>query len=62
LGCEGERAFAAGWARRGIRVVQTTFQAPNVNTYAERFVRSIKHECVNQGDPVLLRLRGVMMA
>jgi hypothetical protein len=46
-----ERAFAPGWARRGIRVVQTPFQAPNVNTYAERFVRSIKHECVNQVIP-----------
>ena len=25
----------------GIRVVQTPFQAPNANAYAERFVRSI---------------------
>src|SRR5450759_2291090 len=31
----------------GIRVVQTPFQAPNANAYAERFVRSIKHECLN---------------
>jgi len=28
----------------GIRVVQTPFRAPNANTYAERFVRSIKYE------------------
>ena len=32
----------------GIRVVQTPFQAPNANAYAERFVRSIKHECLNR--------------
>ena len=34
----------------GIRVVQTPFQAPNA-TYAERFVRSIKHECLNRVIP-----------
>ena len=32
----------------GLRVVQTPFQAPNANAYAERFVRSIKHECLNR--------------
>ena len=32
----------------GFRVVQTPFQAPNANAYAERFVRSIKHECLNR--------------
>src|SRR4029450_5594247 len=31
-----------------IRVVQTPFQAPNCNAHAERFVRSIKDECLNQ--------------
>jgi hypothetical protein len=30
-------------------VVRTPFQAPNANAYAERFVRSIKHECLNRG-------------
>ena len=35
----------------GIRVVQTPFQAPNANGYAERFVRSIKHECLNHVIP-----------
>ena len=35
----------------GIQVVQTPFQAPNANAYAERFVRSIKHECLNQVIP-----------
>ena len=31
----------------GIRVVQTPLQAPNANAYAERFVRSIKEECLD---------------
>jgi transposase InsO family protein len=35
----------------GIRVVQTPFQAPNANAYAERFVRSIKHVCLNRVVP-----------
>jgi hypothetical protein len=35
----------------GIRVVQTPFQAPNANAYAERFVRSIKHEWLNRVIP-----------
>ena len=35
----------------GIRVVQTPFQAPNANAYAERFVRSIKYECLNRVIP-----------
>ena len=36
----------------GIRVVQTPFQAPNANAYTERFVRSIKHECLNRVIPL----------
>jgi hypothetical protein len=30
-----------------VRVMQTPFQAPNSNAYAERFVRSIKEACRN---------------
>ena len=29
------------------KVVQAPFHAPNANAYAERFVRSIKHECLD---------------
>ncbi len=39
----------------GIRVVQTPFQAPNANAYAERFVRSIKDECLNWVIPLCER-------
>ena len=35
----------------GIHVVQTPFRAPNANAHAERFVRSIKHECLNRVIP-----------
>ena len=35
----------------GIRVVQTPYQAPNANAYAERFVRSIKEECLSRVIP-----------
>ena len=36
----------------GIGLVQTPFQAPNANAYAERFVRSIKHECLKRMIPL----------
>jgi putative transposase len=35
----------------GIRVVQTPYQALNANAYAERFVRSIKEECLHRMIP-----------
>jgi len=44
---ERARTRAAGGGRE-IRVVQTPFQAPNANAYAEHFVRSSKHECLNR--------------
>jgi transposase InsO family protein len=41
-------AFRPTLADAGIPLVQTPFQAPNCNAYAERFVRSIKEECLNR--------------
>jgi transposase InsO family protein len=35
----------------GIRMVQTPRRAPNANAYAERFVRSIKQECLDRVIP-----------
>ena len=53
--CDRDAKWSASVRERldeaGIRVVQTPFQAPNANAYAERFVRSIKHECLNRVIP-----------
>jgi hypothetical protein len=35
----------------GIRVVLTPYRAPNANAYTERFVRSIKEECLSRVIP-----------
>lgn len=32
----------------GVEILLTSYQAPNMNAYAERFVRSIKSECLGQ--------------
>ena len=32
----------------GIHTVQTPFQAPNANAYAERWVRSVRGECLDK--------------
>ena len=34
--------------REGVRIVRTPVRAPNCNAYAERFVRSIKEECLHR--------------
>ena len=32
----------------GAEILMTAYQAPNMNAYAERFVRSIKDECLDR--------------
>src|SRR2546425_5327534 len=53
---EGFRSILEG---AGVRVVLTPFQAPNANAYAERFVRSLREECLDHlilfGERRLLR-------
>jgi transposase InsO family protein len=50
--CDRDSIFSARWRtmlkREGVRVVQTPHRAPNANAYAERFVRSIKSECLRR--------------
>jgi len=35
-------------ADAGVEVVRLPYRSPNLNAYAERFVRSIKDECLNR--------------
>src|SRR5437870_5478059 len=53
---DGFRALLDG---AGVRIVRTPVQAPNANAYAERFVRSIREECLDRlilfGERRLLR-------
>jgi putative transposase len=54
--CDRDRKWS-GDVRRllgdaGIRLVRTPVQAPNANAYAERFVRSIKEECLDRMVPL----------
>ena len=54
--CDRDAKWSAAVRERltevGIRVVQTPFQAPNANAYAERFVRSINEECLDRLIPI----------
>ena len=38
--------------QEGVWIVQTPFRAPSCNAYAERFVRSIKEECLARVIPL----------
>jgi putative transposase len=50
--CDRDRKWTEGFRLimegAGVRVVQTPIQAPNANAYAERFVRSIRQECLDR--------------
>ena len=48
------RAVRARFQDAGIRVVRTPYRAPNANAYAERFVRSIKEECLSRLIPLAM--------
>jgi transposase InsO family protein len=54
--CDRDRKWSASvrqfFQGAGLRVVQTPLQAPNANAYAERFVRSIKEECLDRIIPM----------
>ena len=50
--CDRDSCFTAEFrdilAAAGVRVIQTPRQAPNCNAHAERFVLSIKSECLER--------------
>ena len=54
--CDRDPKWSGGveqWlATAGVRVVRTPPRAPNGNAYAERFVRSVKEECLNRVVPL----------
>jgi putative transposase len=54
--CDRDRKWTQDVRRRlrdaGIRVVLIPERAPNANAYAERFVRSIKEECLDRIIPI----------
>jgi putative transposase len=40
--------FDAVFQAQGIDIVHTPFQAPNANAFAERWIRSVRQECLNK--------------
>jgi transposase InsO family protein len=45
-------AFRQMFAREGIEVIRLPPRSPNLNAYAERFVRSVKEECISKIIPI----------
>jgi putative transposase len=45
--CKFTSAFDEVFRSEGIRVVHTPVQAPQANAYAERFVRTVRNECLD---------------
>jgi putative transposase len=68
--CDRDSKWTDGFRRivqgAGVRIALTPVQAPNANAYAERFVRSIREECLDRliffGERRLLRALGEFVA
>jgi len=48
LGRQGDGAFRGFLEREGIEILRLPPRSPNLNAYAERFVRSIKEEMIRR--------------
>jgi putative transposase len=50
--CDRDRKWTESFRRivegAGVRIVLTPLRGPNANAYAERFVRSIREECLDR--------------
>jgi putative transposase len=48
---DNDRKFVGGhdlvFQSEGVRVIRTPIQAPNANTYAERWIRTVREECLD---------------
>jgi hypothetical protein len=42
------KAFDTVFKSEGMRIIHTPFLAPNANAYAERWVRTVREECLDQ--------------
>jgi putative transposase len=45
--CSFSKAFDAVFESEGISIIHTPFQAPNANAHAERWVRTVREECLD---------------
>ena len=50
--CSFSKAFDAVFESAGISIIHTPFQAPNANAHAERWVGTVREECL---DHILIR-------
>jgi putative transposase len=46
------RAFRTFLAREGVEVIRLPPRSPNLNAYAERYIRSVKSECLSKLIPI----------
>ncbi len=42
------KAFDAAFASERTKVIHTPYRAPNANAYAERWVRTVREECLDK--------------
>lgn len=46
--CKFRKAFDTVFQSEGAHIIQTPYRAPNANAYSERWVRTVREECLDQ--------------